>query len=309
MKTPYGYFRDEDDTTDKINPCFFLKFETNNFVNLSEEAPNYVKCKAELVLDRPSLYDLLFKLDRDELSHITQEYMEYITDNKEILRKIALIEESEIERMLKQKKMIEGLKVIKEMEKDQEKFHMFKEYLFTNGTELIRKATKVGDNVEAIKLLNMLPNEMKERKDDIIRNLIDSQDTIFGYDEIIRLYGYEKKFFQLSDNISNLVTDLRKNKEIMSDPDIFKVLEDHFEVKNEKDAKDTLKKLINFKDHFYIFAEIDRDLRKIKLQTNNLVPIKIFPLNGSIPSQYFPMDGTEESPLVALKVLLEENVW
>jgi len=310
MKPPYGYFKAEDSSKGIINPCFFLKFRTKSFINISEEYANKVKCKAEIVFDRQRLYDLFFKLDRNDISPVTQEYLEYFKANEATFRKMAsTIEESEMNLLLALKRLIEGLKVIKEMEKDPDTYDMFKEYLFSNGTKKINMGIVVGDNVEAIKTINMLSNDRKAELIEKVRVPYSQPGKAFGHYEIWRLLRYHDVFYNHSEKVSHLITDSMRNREIMSDPVVLHLIEDQIEKRGKKDEQEAFKKIMNFKDDFYKFAEIDRELRKVKDDARKSVLTKVFPHDGSIPPKYFPMNGSEESPIVAVKVFLEEHSW
>merc|ERR1712098_462947 len=73
--------------------------------------------------------------------------------------------------------------------------------------------------------------------------------------------------------------------------------------------KALVEKLLKYRDDFWKFNEVFRDLKNHFISDKNKVRVTHYPETGGFPKKYFPMIGYEETPLVAIKLHLQEKKW
>ena len=113
---PYGYFNTQFGKA-KINPCFYLKFETNTFTNISEPVDNNtVRCRASLTLEESNEVDFLPKMKQSNLSSKYKEEIDFFIENKEIFKDMAKIEEDKFRSLVLLKAAGDGLNFLKKTE-------------------------------------------------------------------------------------------------------------------------------------------------------------------------------------------------
>ena len=77
-------------------------------------------------------------------------------------------------------------------------------------------------------------------------------------------------------------------------------------LKEEEEAR--LLKYSKYVGDFSKYMEVSRILLDLKTKHSG-IRTDIFPPRGLIPAKYFPLNGEEESPIIAVKVYMEENSW
>ena len=69
-----------------------------------------------------------------------------------------------------------------------------------------------------------------------------------------------------------------------------------------------VEKLLNYENDLWMYVEVNEKLEE-HISAKNKISVTHFPETGGFPKKYFPLVGYEETPLIAIKLNLQENKW
>merc|ERR1719474_2295406 len=120
------------------------------------------------------------------------------------------------------------------------------------------------------------------------------------------LFRGNKIMYEHAEMLTEDITLMENNNDTELDSDVLATVQEFMastsidpNLKEEEEAR-----LLNFSK----YMEVSRILLDLKTKHSG-IRTDIFPPRGSIPAKYFPLNGEEESPIIAVKVYMEENSW
>jgi len=310
---PFGYYSAQYGRA-MINPCFYLKFETNAFTNISQRMENMVQCRASLTFEGSKLFDMLMKVKLTNISKKYKKNIEYFIEKRKVFENISSMDKDVFSSLFRQKMTIDGLRFIRKIRANPGKYSGLEEAFNISVGENLYDAFDIGVAIEEVKILNILSEEEKK---DILSRPVGRWPAHkmclenFGLCEVWNLInGDLPAFYHKSEIVTKVIEEMDKENNIMEDQTFVATLKqfiiDHEDESYKAVLEADLQNIINLGDDLFRFVEVDRVVQKYKSE-NSKIATELFPSKGSIPSKYFPLNGDEESPFVALRVNLHSN--
>jgi len=308
-ESSFGYMNHPDIRT-SINPCFFLRFKASSFLNLSSELSNTVQCKADILFKESKMYNFLSTVDKNSLNVNLQESFQFFIDNEEIFQELNSIDDEDLKRMFDIQLTVDGLKFMRYIKKYPQIEKLVAEYLPFNDTYTMNSAHDIGRAIEGVRLFNMIPDE---KRDELVSEILNNRYEGSFY--ISSLIDYYQPFYENIVPMKKVIA----NAETEGDQDILNFIQEKlnesdrgqlykYTFKRHFDYREPFKKFVRFKESFRKFSDVIEVLEEVKKEKAN-VPTKLFPADGTLPTKYLLLNGEEESPIVAIKVLFEDNTW
>merc|ERR1711915_1025335 len=184
------------------------------------------------------------------------------------------------------------------------------EYLPFNDTYTTNSAHDIGRAIEGVRLFNMIA---EEKRDELVSEILNNRYE--GSNYISSLIHYYQPFYENIVSMKKVIA----NAETEGDQDILNLIQEklnesdrgqlyQYTFKRHFDYRNPFKNFVRFKESFRKFSDVIEVLEEVKKEKAN-VPTKLFPADGTLPTKYLLLNGEEESPIVAIKVLFEDNTW
>ena len=111
---PFGYYNAQYGRG-MINPCFYLKFETNTFTNISHRMENMVQCRASLTFEGSKLFDMLKKVRQTNIRKKYKKNIDYFMEKKKSFENLSSMDQDVFSSLFRQKMTIGGLRFIRKI--------------------------------------------------------------------------------------------------------------------------------------------------------------------------------------------------